>query len=196
MLRNIINIIWRRLWRHLSRTLTLNKFLFLSVRADGYRSCRLIQVFCHKYSFVFFYIIVIRLEAWLTNWLTVNLLKRKFTFFSKYQIYFILWVEYIKLLFRAAHSWKFWCFQHTRWNIWYSSISSLRSSSSLVPGTAHTHLHPYKHAALFMWHRHWAKSADPGISSSPTSVFTVCNSDKHFKNSSSDSFHLFLKRTE
>ena len=33
-----------------------------SVSPDDYR---LIQVFCHKYSFVLFYIIVIRLEAWL-----------------------------------------------------------------------------------------------------------------------------------
>ena len=95
---------------------------FLSVSSDDYRSCRLIQVFCHKYSVVFFYIIVIRLEAWLTNWLTVNLLKkykikRKFTFFSKYQIYFISWVENIQIFIRAAHSWKYWCFQHTRWNI-------------------------------------------------------------------------------
>ena len=31
--------------------------------SDDYRSCRLIQVFCHKYSFVFFYIIVILLEV-------------------------------------------------------------------------------------------------------------------------------------
>ena len=30
---------------------------------------RLIQVLCHKYSFVFFYIIVIRLDAWLIDWL-------------------------------------------------------------------------------------------------------------------------------
>ena len=44
-------------------------------------------------------------------------IKRKFTFFSKYQIYFILWVENIEIFIRAAHSWKFWCFQHTRWNI-------------------------------------------------------------------------------
>ena len=51
--------------------------IFLSISPDDYRSCRLIQVFCHKYSVVFFYTIVIRLEAWLTNWLTVNLLKRK-----------------------------------------------------------------------------------------------------------------------
>ena len=49
--------------------------LFLSVCPDDYRSCRLIQLFCHKYSFVFLYIIVIRLEAWLTNLSTVNLLK-------------------------------------------------------------------------------------------------------------------------
>ena len=63
MLRKVINKWWRRLWRHLSRTLTLNYF-FLSVIPDDYRSCRLIQVFCHKYSFVFFYIIMIRLEAW------------------------------------------------------------------------------------------------------------------------------------
>ena len=35
----------------------------------------LIKVFCHKYSFAFFYFIVIRLEAWLTNCLTVNFLK-------------------------------------------------------------------------------------------------------------------------
>ena len=28
---------------------------------------RFIQVFCHKYSFVFFYIIVTRLEAWLID---------------------------------------------------------------------------------------------------------------------------------
>ena len=59
-------------------------FLSVHVSPDDYRSCRLIQVFCHNYSFVFFYIIVIQLEAWLTNWLPVNLLKkykikRKFT---------------------------------------------------------------------------------------------------------------------
>ena len=57
-------------------------YIFLSVSSDDYRSCRLI------YSFFFFYITVIRLEAWLTKsiWLTVNLqkkfkIKRKFTFF-------------------------------------------------------------------------------------------------------------------
>ena len=44
-------------------------------------------------------------------------IKRKFTFFSKYQIYFISWVENIEIFIRAAHSWKFLCFQHTRWNI-------------------------------------------------------------------------------
>ena len=44
-------------------------------------------------------------------------IKRKFTFFSKYQIYFISWVENIEIFIRAAQSWKFWCFQHTRWNI-------------------------------------------------------------------------------
>ena len=43
------------------------KYFFLSVSPDDYRSCRLVQVFCHKYSFVFFYIFVTRLEAWLTN---------------------------------------------------------------------------------------------------------------------------------
>ena len=96
---------------------------YLSGSPDDFRSFRLIQVFCHKYSFVLFYIIVIRLEAWLTNWLTVNLLKknkikRKITFFfSKYQIYFISWVENIEIFIRAAHSWKFLYFQHTRWNI-------------------------------------------------------------------------------
>ena len=77
---------------------------FLSVSPDDYRSWRLIQVFWHKYSF---YIIVIRLEAWLTNWLTVNLLKkykikRKVTFFSKYQICFISWVENIEIFIRAC----------------------------------------------------------------------------------------------
>ena len=121
MLRNVINKLWRRLWRHLSRTLTLKNFS-LSVSPDDYRSCRLIQVFCHKYSFVFVCIIVIRLEAGLTNWLTVNLLKKykikeNLLFWGKYQIYFILWVENIKIFIRAARSWKFWCFQHTRWNI-------------------------------------------------------------------------------
>ena len=103
---------------------------FLSVSPDDYRSCRLIQVFCHKYSFVFFYIIVIQLEARLTNWLTVNLLnkykiKRKFTFFSKYQIYFISWVENIEIFIRAEHSWKFWCFQHTRWNIFGTHLKKV-----------------------------------------------------------------------
>ena len=98
----------------------INFFLFVS--PDDYRSCRLIQVFCHNYSFVFFCIIAIGLEAWLTNWLTVHLLKkykikRKFTFFSKYQIYFISWVENIEIFIRAAHFWKFVCFQHTWWNI-------------------------------------------------------------------------------
>ena len=39
------------------------------------------QVFCHKYSFVFFYIIVIRLEAGLTNSSKKYKIKRKFTFF-------------------------------------------------------------------------------------------------------------------
>ena len=95
---------------------------FLSVSPDDYRSYRLVQVFCHKYSFVFFYIFVSRLEAWLTHWIIVNLLKkykikRKFTYFSKYPIYFISWVENIEIFIHAAHSWKFWCFQHTRWNI-------------------------------------------------------------------------------
>ena len=95
---------------------------FLSVSPDDYRSYRLVQVFCHKYSFVFFYIFVSRLEAWLTHWIIVNLLKkykikRKFTYFSKYQIYFISWVENIEIFIHAAHSWKFWCFQHTRWNV-------------------------------------------------------------------------------
>ena len=37
-------------------------FISLSVSSGDYR---LIGVFCHKYFFVFFYIIVIRFEAWL-----------------------------------------------------------------------------------------------------------------------------------
>ena len=44
-------------------------------------------------------------------------IERKFTFFGKYQTYFISWVENIRNFTCAAHSWKFWCFQHTRWNI-------------------------------------------------------------------------------
>ena len=109
-----IDVTCLALWRWIN--------FFLSVSPDDYRSCRLIQVFSHKYAFVFLYIIVIRLEAWLTNWLTVNLLKkykikRKFTFFSKYQICFMSWVENIEIFILAAHSWKFWCFQHNRWNI-------------------------------------------------------------------------------
>ena len=45
-----------------------DQFLYtISVSPDDYRSCRLIEIFCHKYSFVFFYIIVIQLKAWLTN---------------------------------------------------------------------------------------------------------------------------------
>ena len=36
---------------------------------------------------------------------------------KKYQIYVISWVENIEIFTRAAHSWKFWCFQHTPWNI-------------------------------------------------------------------------------
>ena len=51
------------------------------------------------------------------NLLKTYKIKRKFTFFSKYQIYFISGVENIEIFIRAAHSWKFWCFQHTRWNI-------------------------------------------------------------------------------
>ena len=87
------------------------------------RSCRLIQVLCHKYSFLFFHNNLIRLEVWLTNCLTncksskKYKIKRKVTFFSKYLIYFISWVENIEIFIRAAHLWKFWCFQHTRWNI-------------------------------------------------------------------------------
>ena len=37
-------------------------------------------------------------------------IKRKFTFFCKYQIYFISWVENLRIFNCAAHSWKFWCF--------------------------------------------------------------------------------------
>ena len=40
------------------------EFSILSVSPDDYR---LIQVFCHECSFVFFNIIVIRLEAWLID---------------------------------------------------------------------------------------------------------------------------------
>ena len=42
-----------------SLTVTRNKFI-LSVSPDDYG---LIQIFCNKYSFLVFYIIVIRLEA-------------------------------------------------------------------------------------------------------------------------------------
>ena len=38
-------------------------------------------------------------------------------FFGKYQIYFISWVENTWIFTRAAHSWKFWCFQHSRLDI-------------------------------------------------------------------------------
>ena len=80
----------------------------------------MIQVFCHKYSFVFFDIIVIRLEAWLTNWLTVNLLKKykiksKFTFFQKIPNIFHL-VSWKHWYFHSCCA-KVWCFQHTWWNI-------------------------------------------------------------------------------
>ena len=42
-------------------------------------------------------------------------IKRKCTFVSggrgKYKKHFISWVENIRIFTRAAHSWKFWCFQ-------------------------------------------------------------------------------------
>ena len=105
------------------------RWIFLSVSPDDYRSCRLIQVFCLKYSFVFFYIIVFLLEAWLTNWLTVNLLKkykikRKFTFFSKNHIYItsrelktskFSCCALMKILMFSTHSMKY---------IWYSPQKS------------------------------------------------------------------------
>ena len=87
--------------------------------------------FCRKYSFVFFYIIVIWLSRSMVNKL-INCksskkykIKRKFTFFSKYQIYSISWVENIEIFIRAAHSWKFWCFQLTRWNIFGIHLKKL-----------------------------------------------------------------------
>ena len=73
---------------------------------------------------------MIRLEAWLTNWLTENLLKeykikRNFTYFSKYQINFHLvsWKHQnfhsccalMKILMFSTHSMKY---------IWYSPQKS------------------------------------------------------------------------
>ena len=62
-------------------------------------------------------------SAWsMVNWLTRKSsnkykIKRKYTFFfSKYQIY-VSWVENVEIFTRAVHSCHFWCFQHTRWNI-------------------------------------------------------------------------------
>ena len=53
-------------------------------------------------------------------------IKRKFTFFSgKYQIYFISWVENIRIFTRAAHLWKFWCFQHTQWKIFGNHLKKV-----------------------------------------------------------------------
>ena len=100
---------------------------FLSGSPDDYRSCRLIQVFCHKYSFVFSYIILIRLEV--NKWLTVNLLKS----INKKKIYFFRWIPNIfhrvcwkhrnfpsccalmKILMFSTHSMKY---------IWYSPKKS------------------------------------------------------------------------
>ena len=88
------------------------------------------HVVCHKYSFVFFYIIMIRLEAWLTNWLTVNLLKkykikRKFTSLKWLPNIFHLvsWnhrnfhscCALMKILMFSTHSMKY---------IWYSPQKS------------------------------------------------------------------------
>ena len=101
---------------------------FLSVRPDDYRSCRLIQVFCLKYCFVFFYIIVIRLEAWLTNWLTVNLLKK---YKTKKQCTFLANTKYISS--RELKTSKFSCYAlmkilmfltHSMKYIWYSTQKS------------------------------------------------------------------------
>ena len=96
----------------------------LCVSPSDYWSCRLIQVFCYKYSFVSFTLLWFGLTGWSMVEKLINCksskkykIKRKFTFFSKYQIYFISWVENIEIFIRAAHSWKFWCFQLTWWNI-------------------------------------------------------------------------------
>ena len=38
-------------------------------------------------------------------------------FWGEYQIYFIEWVENIRIFTSAQHEWKLLCFQLTRWNI-------------------------------------------------------------------------------
>ena len=128
---------------------------FLSVSPDDYRSCRLIQVFCHKKSFVFFYIIVIRLEAWLKNWLTINLLKK---YKIKSNFTFVRWIPNIfhlvglkhrnfhscwalmKILMFSTHSMEFVCacIHLKKVNILYvhcivSVVIKLCLSSSQIP---------------------------------------------------------------
>ena len=75
------NYVIKHKWRRFGRPLTPGYFFLLY---------RLIHIFCHKYSFVLFYIIVIRLEAWLLNYLKSSKMykiKRKkilFTVNTKY----------------------------------------------------------------------------------------------------------------
>ena len=114
MLRNIIKHKWHLLWRHLYHTLTLNKFL-LSVSPHDYG---LIQIYCHKYSFVLLLWFGLKYGKLINQKSSKKYeIKENLLFFSKYQLYVISWVENIGIFTRATLSWKFWCFQHTWWNI-------------------------------------------------------------------------------
>ena len=64
--------------------------------------------------------------------------KRIFFFFGKYQIYFISWVENIRIFTtRAVHSWKFWCFQHTPWNIFGIHLKKVNILYIFLPFRKH-----------------------------------------------------------
>ena len=120
MLRNVIKHLWRYLWHHLSRILTLNKFLFICKSRWLYSVTN-----TPLSSFIYF-------RFGLKHGKLVNCksskkykIKENLIFFSKYQIYVISWVENIEIFTPAAHSWKFWCFQHTRWNIHLKKVNIL-----------------------------------------------------------------------
>ena len=103
---NLYGVTYLALWRWIN--------FFLSVSPDDYR---LIQVFLKLSSFILLWFGLKH-----GKWLTINLLKsikekENLLGFGKYPIYVISWVENIEIFTRVAHSWKFWCFQHIRWNI-------------------------------------------------------------------------------
>ena len=46
-----------------------------------------------------------------------RIIANELLFWDEYQKYFIECVENIRIFTSAKHEWKFWCFQHPRWNI-------------------------------------------------------------------------------